>query len=385
MTPDELGAYRSGDLAEVNSIQGDDRNHLPSVQVRRSCHVFPRYSTGPQSKGQQVSRKKSATEVLKARRRAADLRAIRKAGGQAAEIGELRFVRTWIDADLLAAEPSLVEMAWVENRYLSPLKRTELFAEAYVAKVHRALWRRRGPIAAKSQPLEREFALNSPAVMNALWRARAEADLLGVPYELYLDVVIDGHLTNDKWQRPPRPNQLYGKLAGPRLRGRLTGQELSMWLELVADPRFTVDYYRGDPVQMLMHRLIRQDVLAANNPASTLAAYLVDYRMITPECAESLLGTELVVTAIAERGLPEHPKPQSQAPFRPMCLGYYQVNAEQCGACPVRHECRVVDVAVRAELVRVTGTDNPRLEHKRRVNRERQRRHRERKKKRQPS
>lgn len=323
--------------------------------------------------------KHSLAAKKEANRRAADLRAIRRLTGSGRVVGELRFVRTWIDAELLAAESELESLAWVENRLLTPLERTELFARDYAAKCRRALAKAGKPV---GLPLAEDFAMNTPAEMNALWRARAEADRRGVPYDLYLDVIVDGHLNADKWRRPPRPNQLYGKLAAPRLRGRPTAEEKSVRLASMAmNAIFSANAFVGSPVQEAGLEVLRADVLAAKDPASMLAVYLVDWGMITRDRAESMFGSEMVEAAVSLRGVPPAPWGVAASPQWPTCLGHYSNrDTAPCRTCPMVVDCKGISSEVSAELIRTTGTDNPRLAHKRRIDRERQHRHRQRKK-----
>jgi hypothetical protein len=323
--------------------------------------------------------KHSAIAVREAKRRSEELKSIRELGGCSKIKGELRFVRTWIDAALLAAEPELELLAWVENRLLTPLERTEVFAHDYATKYRRALVKARRPV---GMPIADSFAMNTPAEMNALWRARAEADRLGMPYDLYLDVVIDGHLEADKWRRPPRPNQLYGKLDGPRLRGRPTSEEASVRLACMAtNPFFGADAYTGNPVQGAGLEVLRADVEAAKDPASRLALYLVDWRMITRDRAAAIFGSAMVDAAIALRGAPATSSGAAETPYRPTCFGHYSNrDSAPCRSCPVLVECQGISAEVSAELIRTTGTANPRLAHKRRIDMERQRRHRQKKK-----
>lgn len=298
--------------------------------------------------------------------------------GPAKLVSELRFVRTWIDAELLADEPELESLAWVENRCLSPLERTEQFARDYAAKYRRALTKAGKPV---GRPIAPDFALNTPAEMNALWRARAKADRLGMPYDLYLDVDVDGHLHRDKWNRPPRPNQLYGKLAEPRLRGRPTVEEASVRLASMAtNPVFGADAYMGSPVQEAGLAVLRADVEAAKDPASRLGLYLVDWRMITWDRAKSMFGAAMVDAAVSLRGEPTTSSGGSSGPRWPTCIGLYSSrDPAPCRSCAFAVECQSTQSQVSEELIRTTGTNNPRLAHKRRVDRERQQRHRQKK------
>lgn len=319
--------------------------------------------------------KKNLTAKLEAVRRAEDVRSIRLQEGSSRLIGELRFARTWINADLLAAEPELESLAWVENRCLSPLERTELFTRAYASKYRRAMYRAEKSV---GTPICENFAMNSPAEMNSLWRARAEADRLGLPYELYLDVVIDGCLKSDKWRRPPRPNQLYGKLAGPRLRGRPNAEDAILRLGCLAEHRFFhASAYCGSPVQDAALEIIKLDVESAKDSASRLRVYLVDWRMITRDRATHMFGESLVTEALAGCGIPVLGGRKDIEVPKPACFGFFRLgDSPPCASCQVSSECGSAAGAASAELVRLTGSDDPRLAHRRRIDRERQRRYR---------
>lgn len=175
----------------------------------------------------------------------ADVRAQPKASDRM--IGETMLIRSWIDKKSLDAEPDLQGMAWLEYRYMTPLERTELFTLEY-EKAYLAAYAKAFPDEdiSKKKPINPIFVANELGVMNALWKARAYADSEGVPYDLFFKVVMDGLLVNDKWQRPPRPNQLYGKLTLPRLQEVASSPECEQrFLGADWDQRFLAASYRG--------------------------------------------------------------------------------------------------------------------------------------------
>jgi hypothetical protein len=290
---------------------------------------------------------------------------------------ELRLVRTWIEKKLWQDEPDLQELAFVQYRYMTPLARTEAFTQLYY-EIYIAAYAKQFPDEDVSQkrPIDPDFARNDLGVMNALWTARAWADAQGIPYDVYLEAIITGHMVNDRWQQPPRPNQLYGKLARPRVRDlpspkqiaeRLYGED---W-----DRRFFAAAYRGDPVQDAAIALLRGIVLGSDDPAATLSKYLCARQAITLEAAEATFGSELVASAVAAgSSLPAESQADDRR-FIPSCFGHPNPSEDTpCPTCPVNRQCLSFSDLVRDELVSVTGSDDPRKEWKKQVNRERQRR-----------
>src|ERR1044071_5593656 len=107
--------------------------------------------------------KKHSTDAKQeALRRATELHTVRKCGVSERLVGELRLTRTWIDAELLAAEPDLESLAWVKKRVPTPLERTEQFARDYAAKYRRVLIKAGKPV---GEAVAESFAMNTPAEM----------------------------------------------------------------------------------------------------------------------------------------------------------------------------------------------------------------------------
>lgn len=301
-------------------------------------------------------------------------------------VAEQRLVRTWIDHKLMEDEGALQELAWVEYRYLTPLQRTELFTRIYIA-TYRKLYQEQHPDedASKKQPCNEELVRNELSEITSLWKARVHADEAGIPYDVYLETVMRGHLVDDRWGRPPRPNQLYGKLTRPRLREAVSDQALtdrlcgSDW-----DRRFHASQYRGDPVQETALELIKGLVNGSDRPADTLAHFLCDRQALTRARAVELFGEAAVSDAECRSAAPVIQNADGALTTHvPSCIGNYWNEDEDlgfCRDCPAAAQCRGLTARVRDDLIRVTGSDNPRLAHVRRSNAERQRRHRARQK-----
>jgi len=322
-------------------------------------------------------RKKSAKRRNEAQQRVLDLIAARATADP--EQKRLRvdsLVRTWIDNDTLLVEPDLRDLMWVQYRYMSPLERTELFTQEYIAAYRRAHARYCGDAdtAAKKQPVDEVFVRNDMGDMNCLWYARATADALGVPYDMYLDAVMDGKLRNGKWIEPPLPNQLYARVDPARLRDRPTPAEISGRLYGPGwDSRFFADAYCGDPVQEAALTLLRVDVWGAPSPAARLSEYLVR-RAISETRARAMFGQDLVDAVTIGGGQPSEPTVVAVSPYQPNCFGYPQgADASPCFTCSHVQDCWQYKERVRAALVAATGTDNPRLAREREQTAARQR------------
>lgn len=292
-------------------------------------------------------------------------------------IRETALARAWIDSKLLEDESALQELAWVEYRYMTPLARTELFTKMYF-EAYLRVYAKRFPDedSSKKRPCEIEFARNSPRVMSALWRARATADVAGLPYDAFLDKVLESHLIKDRWKNPPRPNQLYGKLVMPRVQGLLTNEFVEQRLYGANwDQRFFAAAYRGDPVQKSAHALLARVVNESDEPAEKLAVYLCGRRAITVEAASDMFGVELTRRAIemgeqlpVEVGAPP-------ASYVPACAGYYWGDDDShCQFCPVRVNCAQVSERVSVDVRVMTGSVDPRGDQQRKKGRERQQR-----------
>jgi hypothetical protein len=294
-------------------------------------------------------------------------------------IRETALARAWIDSKLLEDESALQELAWVEYRYMTPLARTELFTKMYF-EAYLRVYAKRFPDedSSKKRPCEIEFARNSPRVMNALWRARATADVAGLPYDAFLDKVLESHLIKDRWKNPPRPNQLYGKLVMPRVQGLLTNELIAERLYGDTwDTRFFAAQYRGDPVQKSALALLARIVNESEQPVEKLSEYLCDRRAITVDVASEMFGVDLTRRAIQMGGgrMPVEAEEVSIKPFVPACAGYYWGDDDShCQFCPVRVNCAQLSERVNADVKTMTGSVDPRGDHQREKGRERQQR-----------
>lgn len=316
-----------------------------------------------------MKRKNDINHLLTCERRARDFaeakaipdRTVRK-------VTQLRLLRTWIDPQLLDDECYLQDMAWPEYRYTDGLARTELFAKWYY-DLYIKLYAEQHPDedVTKKRPIHPDLLRNDPGVISALWIARGHADAAGVPYDVYLERVMRGHMVNDRWERVPRPNQLYGKLAVPRARDALAQDEVQQRLYGPDwDRRFFAAAYRGDPVQEAALSALRTVVTGSESPAEVLSEFLCERQAITKERAIELFGDALVAKAMSIGSREPVSGVTGTGKYAPTCYGLPNLDeAAPCSECQVNSHCVKLAVRVRDEVLRVTGSEDPRKEWKR--------------------
>lgn len=331
-----------------------------------------------------MASEKTNKKMIQAHRRASELSAIDAIEDPAERHkADSMFQRTYIDKELLQEEPRVQSSTWPEYGYMTPLARTRRFTHEYIAAYKRQ-WASIDPeIARKKKPVEGNFGRNSVAVMNSLWKARQKADELGMPYDVFLDAIMARKLGSKTELHLPRPNQLLSdKSFNARLRGLPTREQVTeRLLKSSWDKRFFTPRDHNDAVQEAALEQLRIDVLRADSPKDRLAKYLNVRGLLSKELADDLFfqQPELVEEAW-ELASPRTPAPVQQDHPTPACFGNRNTKLPACQLCLVANECRKFKLQVAHALRAKTGTSDPRREHRRTVDRERQRRYRARKK-----
>lgn len=326
-------------------------------------------------------KKASAKNMMEAQSRDASYqRALKSADPVKRQVGELVFQRTYIDKGLLAKEALLLRTRWIGNRYMSPVQATQAFTEAYIA-AYRAAWARHFDYseAPHKQPCMPSLALNDRSVITSLWRARQKADELGMPYDLFCEVVMERWIVGRKAKRPPLPNQLTsGKLFGVWMRGHPTWAETSERLFLPAwDRRFFMEPSGEDPVHAAAMRALSADVLHAKDRPARLARYLGAGGPLTEARAKAMFEADMVRDALAMVAVPAE---VNEAPegYVPACIGNRNdVRDMPCHNCPFAVQCSSVKRKVTRALNAAGTSGDPRADRRREQNRNSQRKHRE--------
>ncbi|AIL06466.1 bZIP transcription factor [Stenotrophomonas maltophilia] len=330
------------------------------------------------------ARKKTSTKnMVEAQSRdAAYQRALKSTDPLGRQMGELVFQRTYIDKGLLAKEALLLHTRWVGNRYMSPVQATQAFTEAYIA-AYRAAWARHFDLSEgqHKQPCAPSLALNDRSVITSLWQARQKADELGMPYDLFCEIVLDRWLSGRKAKQPPLPNQLLsGKLFDAWMRGHPTWAEASERLYLpVWDRRFFMEPSSEDPVHAAAMRALRADVLHAKDRPAQLARYLGAGGPLTEARAKAMFEADMVRDALATVAVPATVTDAPEG-YVPACLGNRNdVRDMPCHSCPFVAQCSGVKRKVTRALHAAGSSGDPRADRRREQNRDSQRRHREKK------
>lgn len=333
------------------------------------------------------ARKKTSTNnMMEAQsRQAAYQRVLRLADPVEQRLGELCFQRTYIDKELLAKEASLLSTRWVGSRYMSPLRATQAFTDAYIA-AYRAAWARYfdATEAPHKQPVRLSFALNDRADMTSLWQARQKADELGMPYDLFCEIVIEQWLDGRKTKNPPLPNQLCsGKLFPAWMRGHPTWDEMGERLYRQDwDQRFFIDPVGADPVHAAALRALHADVLRAKDRPARLARYLGTDGPLTPPRAVSMFDASLVrdARALASNAAEPTVTAHTHEAYVPACIGSRSSLAgAPCHNCAFAAECSAVKRKVTRALGAAGASGDPRADRRRQQNRESQRKSRDKK------
>lgn len=295
-------------------------------------------------------------------------------------VAEGCFQRTYIAPELLAREAALLQSRWIGHRYMTPLQATQQFSEAYLA-AYRRVWARHfsATEATGKRPIEASFAMNDLADMTSLWKARQRADALGMPYDLFCEIVMERWIVGRKAKQPPLPNQLCsGKLFNGWMRGRPTWAETSERLFLSDwDERFFVEPISDDPVHAAAMRVLHADVLYAKDRPARLARYLSAGGPLTKARADTMFDPTLVRDALPLVVEPTHVGIATDA-YLPACMGNRTDERDApCRTCPFTAQCSALKREVTRKLIAIGGSGNPRADRRRQKDRDRKRKKRD--------
>lgn len=116
-----------------------------------------------------------------------------------------------VDPELLMLEMRLFESAWFDYRALHPVTRTSLFFRMYYQVVLEYMRKQvdfnRAKYSAKYLSGLRLLSAK-PAAISTFWRARQQADRLGIEYGTFIRSIIST-FRDWGWKRIPSPNHMY--------------------------------------------------------------------------------------------------------------------------------------------------------------------------------
>lgn len=267
-----------------------------------------------------------------------------------------------IDSDLIRDESRLMAIKWFDYRFISPAYATIIFAEHY-SNIYRGLYRRyRDAFTADHHTglgTSAEGILDGNArTLTSLWKARQAADEAGMPYKMFIRLLMEKHAEKSHGKLL-HPNQLLSEK-----REKHFDPAFDRWLEgkhiefpAPERPHFKASNYRAHPWQDEMIRVLAG--IINKTPGSTrhitLENYLHNHRLIPEDVAISLFGEELV----------RHARPSSPWPdkvvrklrdedFNPGCAGLphaFLDDQPPCSDCPARNTCVEEVEALTARLI----------------------------------
>lgn len=276
----------------------------------------------------------------------------------------------------ISIEPDCQQSKWFDYRFMSPRSATRRFARDY-EEAFRDKWLHiyDRSEADKKNPLNGLQEAPS-GLWTSLWVARQTADLVGMPYNIFIERLFENHQSQGG-QKLPRPNQLFGEKAVERIKRFIIPEWQSLCLAM---PRFSrLSAYRNAAFVGTSEQIAHHD---------HLIAYLKSREGNIKHVVESWCYTEQILTVSrAQAEFPalgvEEPAATKSKVFEPTeampgCFGLPHASgaSDVCGNCPYSTGCLKVSTGLMKRLRDRLGVDDPVDEIRRSRVRERVRRHR---------
>jgi len=208
---------------------------------------------------------------------------------------ELIFLNSNIPVSAAKTENRLYGMKWFDYRELHFIKATYLFADEY-AKAYQAMTKKvvdfeRAPFVTgfKGEDIFVESSRN----YKGFYKARFSADMLGMPYDFYVNYAMNWAI-NRLWKRFPRPVQLYSR---PLLEDMVEAWQDSCraQIPMPTNERFydQQDCETKDAFQIWLCGMIK----ARSNPEMALGNFLFQNPMISSRIAVENFDKGLITRA----------------------------------------------------------------------------------------
>ncbi|TXM67268.1 hypothetical protein FV226_22185 [Methylobacterium sp. WL12] len=282
-----------------------------------------------------------------------------------------------------AAERVLADFKWFDYRFLSPVQATELFVEEYI-QLYRHKWAQNfdAVAAGKKRATAAGGLFHSRKEFSEFWNARAHADLLGVPYKLYISTAMETALRRAKQQRLLRAGQMRRVdcvvAIEKRMEEELTG---AYWFSDFSHYRMENDHALPDQIAHQEH--IARAARKRTNGSIAIGMAIDNARVLSVDKAAAFYGAEVVATArerSAGLGTAAAINVLPSEQLIPSCFGLpapLDAAAERCNRCPLVAQCQPVTERLLEDVVAQYGSTNPVLDHRRRSGKDRARRFRE--------
>lgn len=200
----------------------------------------------------------------------------------------------FIKKELLQGEVSLYKTKWFDYRHLSPFRATCLYIEAF-GPIYRQFYARYfdRATAENIQPISLDRVLRGLEAEETkakrrfayLWRGRMAADMIGMPYELYLNCAFEYRLRFWNRRYMPQPQHLFDYLDLEKI--ALRWQELQETDNFVSEhPAYLIQNDVGAEHQRAHRIWVVNQALKRGDPIRALADY-IEKDLLTAEDVET--------------------------------------------------------------------------------------------------
>lgn len=185
-----------------------------------------------------------------------------------------------IRQDVLDAEFGLFASKWFDYRHMTPMQATKVYIEHY-GRIYREVYAetfdkntaehiRVVTVESVFEGLQAEHGSKernkAKKNLTACWRGRQVADILGMPYDLYIQLAFAYRLRFWNQRYLPQPQHLYGEFEVEKIQARWQ-EEQAASLFTAQHPAYLVQNYAGAAHQDAHHEwLFRQAELRTDGP-----------------------------------------------------------------------------------------------------------------------
>lgn len=197
----------------------------------------------------------------------------------------------------LAFERMLTNTRWFDYRFLHPVEATKLYVEAYEREYRAAYAATYSTLNAPyirvvgwSDMMADMEIKRMKELFAGFWRGRQHADVLGMPYDLYIRLAFKERLRFWKRRYMPNPTMLYSELIVERV-GELWKERQSARLYVGDHQNYRLHRYIGSRAQNDHHEWLFAQAQLRSNPPYQLARFIQD-ELLPEEKVKIRLGQE---------------------------------------------------------------------------------------------
>lgn len=198
------------------------------------------------------------------------------------DMDEEVIIQKYVPKKLQAFEGELFKHKWFDYRRMTPLQATLRYMQEYT-NMYRIIYARefdfrRAPYLQPANPTKiladmEADKVSAKAKFSGLWRGRQVADMMGMPYEIYLEWAMTFRLRG--WQQAvmPQPQQLYREWDVERIQEKWEElQDTNVFL--ASDPAYMIENYRDYSYQNDYHEWLFNQASRRSNQMATIADFV---------------------------------------------------------------------------------------------------------------